>query len=939
MMHRILAAAALLALLIPLRAAAVPDSGDLQQSAERQEQIRGDARRLVARLDEVIAAYGRNGIATGEDFEVLKNVRAMLGSLTNEEMEKVVALLNDAAKDAGAKPETAPGQAAQMAQAYAGQKDISLRLKQILAAHEQQQDIDALANAVSKLADRQSANLSTAIDVKQLAAQDKSANGQTAVTASEEAQQAEQSAIAGEVKLVADKLARIAADAGDPKYKDAAGQLADVAPRATDAAGALGAGRIDDAVAAETAAREKLKQLAVTLAPASEQDNFASNAAGQLAGIAQDQKALLDKTAQLNAALKAVAANATQEAADKVMNQQMAKSTNLLATKLAQSGITPASPVDQIRNAPDMKKFLDARAAALKKQALDIGRQLAALAGDQAALATKAQLVREDLEKTVKEAAAPMANALTQMNTAQGALAQADGDQAAQSQSDAVSQLQEAEKLAEQSAATADQAQAQPAGDRMDQLRQLQNQVSALTAKENASIQQGDAQKTGPTATAAVAVQQNLADKTQDMRQAAATADSAAAQPLQQAAAAMNNAAQTMQHGGMPDIAQSAQQTAVQALGNAAQQIVQDILAATKEQHDLAALEGEMQGLEKLIHEQQQVNLTTQKAIDMKSPTRAKGLANQQGVVHRDTEALIQAVNVATPVLVAPLGQAAAEMDQAVEQLNTAGLEPAQPPEKAALAALFQAQDALAEKIQETAHDLGEPQAPPQAVANAEAQLAQAGNEVAAAQDAMAPDQTGAAATGKAVGELNQATLRTAQAAAQPQALPQDARDAIRQAEQAAGEAAAAASAGRQPLARQKAGQAQQAIAAAQSALGQMQAGVSGLTPPSSQERQESQESQESQVAQQESQGQGQIHAAQPSQSQAGVGANENTWTDPAGAVKRALAGARGAGQYLGLPERDRGALQQSQSEKYPQEYGAMIEEYMRSLASDSGGK
>ena len=50
------------------------------------------------------------------------------------------------------------------------------------------------------------------------------------------------------------------------------------------------------------------------------------------------------------------------------------------------------------------------------------------------------------------------------------------------------------------------------------------------------------------------------------------------------------------------------------------------------------------------------------------------------------------------------------------------------------------------------------------------------------------------------------------------------------------------------------------------------------------------------------------------------------------------MQGAHGTGQFLGLPDRDRGAIQQSQSEKYPQEYGAMIEEYMRSLATDSGG-
>jgi hypothetical protein len=49
----------------------------------------------------------------------------------------------------------------------------------------------------------------------------------------------------------------------------------------------------------------------------------------------------------------------------------------------------------------------------------------------------------------------------------------------------------------------------------------------------------------------------------------------------------------------------------------------------------------------------------------------------------------------------------------------------------------------------------------------------------------------------------------------------------------------------------------------------------------------------------------------------------------------------QGKGQFIGLPARDRAAIQQSQSEKYPEEYGGMIEQYMKNLAdqTDGGGK
>ena len=47
---------------------------------------------------------------------------------------------------------------------------------------------------------------------------------------------------------------------------------------------------------------------------------------------------------------------------------------------------------------------------------------------------------------------------------------------------------------------------------------------------------------------------------------------------------------------------------------------------------------------------------------------------------------------------------------------------------------------------------------------------------------------------------------------------------------------------------------------------------------------------------------------------------------------------AQGSGQFIGLPARDRAAIQQSQSEKYPEEYGGMIEQYLKNLADQAGG-
>jgi len=35
------------------------------------------------------------------------------------------------------------------------------------------------------------------------------------------------------------------------------------------------------------------------------------------------------------------------------------------------------------------------------------------------------------------------------------------------------------------------------------------------------------------------------------------------------------------------------------------------------------------------------------------------------------------------------------------------------------------------------------------------------------------------------------------------------------------------------------------------------------------------------------------------------------------------------------LPKRDRAAIQQSQSEKYPQEYGSLVEQYLKNLSDE----
>ena len=916
---RLIAAAAmgLLGPLGPLRAA------DIAQSATHQEQIRGEAQGLVSRLDDFVDEYSRNGLANGGDYETLKKVRAELGSLSEGEMEEVVALLRPPGPDG--KPEVE-----RLAQAYTGGKDIALRLKQILAAHERQLDLAAVAGEARQLADRQSANLSTAIDSKQLAAQDKTANGQAAVAASEQAQQGEQGAIAGEVKLIADKLGRLAAAGGDANYKDAMTRLEEAQPQAAAAADALGGGKVDDAMAAEKGVHAQLDEIARELTPATKQESIANAEATALAALSEEQRTMLNQTKRLAAGLKKLADAQTPEATDKAMLAAVKQGNSLLAKQLAADGITPASQPDEIRSTPEMQKYLETRAGALQREEETLRPQLAAQAATEAALAAKAQIIREDLQQTAKEAAIPMANALTQMNSAQNALAQDKGDQAAQNETDAANALDQAAKLAQQGAANQQQAEsnAGPA----QQLQQLQNGVHELTANETASLQKRDAEKTGMMAAAAAALQANMAGKAQALEQAAAEQGSQAAQPLQQAADAMQNAAQAMQNGGTPKAAEAAQQAAAQNLAEAAQQLAQQAAAAAQGKQELANLQRQMDSLDRVIQEQKQTATETDKAAQ--NLAKAKALARQQGNVRRDAENVRQAVNTGTPQAAKALDHADTAMADAAQKLDEGGGQDAKPPQQAALAALYKAQDALADRMQKLEKDAGQPQQAAQGLANAEAQLAKAQQEAAAARKAMASGQNANAGMRLAAGQLGQAARTLAQVGAHPEAMPQGAREAMRNAEQSLAGAAGSATGGEKQQAQSQAEQGQREMEAAQSALDQVQAGIAGLSPTSKEQGEDGQAAGQN--------AQSPAHASQGSQSATGkssTGANEKSWADQAGAVQGAPQGDHGAAQFLGLPERDRAAARQSQSEKYPQEYGSMIEEYMRSLASDAGGK
>jgi len=144
-------------------------------------------------------------------------------------------------------------------------------------------------------------------------------------------------------------------------------------------------------------------------------------------------------------------------------------------------------------------------------------------------------------------------------------------------------------------------------------------------------------------------------------------------------------------------------------------------------------------------------------------------------------------------------------------------------------------------------------------------------------------------------------------------------------------DAAAQAEANKAMPAQANAQAAQQALAQAAASLALAQAGVG--TPQTAQGQQPGQgQGQQPGNGKGQQPGNGKGQPQQPGQ-QAGKGdGKQGNWLGAGGAdgAKRDLTGGSG---FIGLPARDRAAIKQSVGEKYPEEFGRAVEQYLKNLS------
>jgi hypothetical protein len=210
-------------------------------------------------------------------------------------------------------------------------------------------------------------------------------------------------------------------------------------------------------------------------------------------------------------------------------------------------------------------------------------------------------------------------------------------------------------------------------------------------------------------------------------------------------------------------------------------------------------------------------------------------------------------------------------------------------------------------------------------LARQQAQVRQLAEALLAAQSAVPPADVAQAGQMLA----NAGEMLAPMMAGQPAQLPASAQTSIQSAQAALAAAAAQAFAGQGSPAQANASAAAEALADAQSALALAQAGLNSQSAAAGQQGQVPGQGQ----ATGDGRNAGQQNA-QASPNSKGNGRTGN-WSGDGGA-DGPRRDTRGEGKFTRLPARERAALLQSQAEKYPQEYGPLIEQYLKNLADEA---
>lgn len=579
----------------------------------------------------------------------------------------------------------------------------------------------------------------------------------------------------------------------------------------------------------------------------------------------------------------------------------------------------------------------------LTKQTAKIEKEDSKIEPKQAELVDATDLIRRDVDSIAPVAVENLKSAMDKMQAAREALtAEKDPrrqrEKAPPRQDEAAASLEEARRALQEQLAKAEEKGNKPentlAGvkDLQEQTRDLIKKQTSLK-EETASVDNHDLISKAPQ-------QGELKDKAQELQQLAASVVPSAAPSAGEAAKQMQKAQNSLANS---QNNAPAQQAAIEALEKLDQLLTQEMAKLEQAQQELTALEDLLKKLTAIIEGQQEVQLSTAKEAAKPVSPPLSEISGKQETLGKAAGELRQEAEKPVPAAAAHLGDARKRMDEAKNDLDKAAPRLAQPRQTEALADLYAAKKEMESRMDQLRNMLGvDPKNQNQALADAASLIEQAQKDVSQAMSQMQRSNSDLPQGAQLMEKANKTVGPLA--AGQAGALPSSAQAALQSAQTSLANGSAQASSGQGGPAQASAESAAQALAQAQAALALAQAGLNSDSAMASNAQGEGQGQGQGQG---KGQGQGQGQAQGKGQGQ-GQGQGKGTpasqgngqqgnW-DGAGGADGPKKNSGGSGQFTGLPKRDRAAIQQSQAEKYPQEYGPLVEQYLKNL-SDQRGK
>ena len=953
-----------LALAMPVLAE-VPRNDRLLQSELKQQQIQRTTQRVSDQLSVIISEFERNGIA-GEDVKVLRAIRAVLNRLSEREMAQVVVLLQQAraAGDDNASKKD-------VIEAYSGQKTITTQLKQLLLEYQRQQALYEMSIMLRGLATRQSANLRVGVWLARQTDQRPLKNFGEDEKRYLSQQEIDEIAIKDEVGLLLNKIDKLAKESDGT----ASGERPKAALDQARNGGLLSAldGSVEDLKSAkllsatgnEKKARDQMREVARTLLLSKDLIDLLRAAIQETENEILQQKQVIELTKKIER--KDDARDAEDKQFEVVDNTDLTRrdindvaptASSYFKTAIdrmqearailndgrdAKSKLkeTPAKQMDAVTSLELAKRALQEQLAKAEQESQKPEGVLANLRELQKQVQ---ELIKR--EEKLKEETAAVEKQPTELKTkapTQGEIrdgtqdvqqkAAADAPTAAQALNEAANQMEKAQKdlaksknppEAEQAAIEALKKADQELSEKIAKLEEDEKKLAALEKllekveniiKDEQHVRLDTAKNAVKPETKPVS---EIAQKQKETGEKTSDAQKEAQEPVPDAAKHLDDAknqmaeAKTQLDQRKPKEAQPPETQAIKDLYAAKKDIESKMDELRKElgqesdsSQNLADAAAALEKAQKEVNEamSEMANAPAglldnlqkqQQAIASALGEHAKNSPSQ-----KTAQAQQAAQQAAQQLADSNLKDAVASMQKAQEGIDNAPQDQKPPAETPTLPQLGQQQ----KEVKELAQQLLEAQqgVSEQAMQNAAQQLENALNDV----------------TPIAAGQAGQ--------------LPNAAQQAVQQAQSALTQAAAQAGANQRQPAQANAQNAAQALAQAQAALALAQAGLSSEMAQG-----------QGQQGQGQSPGEGQGQGKDGKQPGKGKGTppprgtgKDGNW-EGAGGANGAHRAASGTGTFIGLPKRDRAAIQQSQAEKYPQEYGPLVEQYLKNLSDQN---